>query len=54
MSLNKKLKELEDKIEEEEMDEANTTAAVPGYNTKYAFGKKKDKDVEVVGYKKVK
>ena len=54
MSLNKKLKELEDKIEEEEMDEENTTAAVPGYNTKYAFGKKKDKDVEVVGYKKVK
>ena len=60
MSLNKKLKELEEKFNEdeemteEEMEEGNTTAAVPGYNTPYAFGKKKDKDIEVLGYKKVK
>ena len=55
MSLNKKLKELEDKLKDEELDEANTTADAGGeYNTKYAFGKKKKKDIEVGGYKKVK
>ena len=55
MSLNKKLKELEDNFnEEEEMDEANVTGGGEAYNTPNAFGKKKKKDVEVVGYKKVK
>tara|TARA_B100000424_G_scaffold203252_1_gene160344 strand:- start:451 stop:897 length:447 start_codon:yes stop_codon:yes gene_type:complete len=55
MSLNKKLKELEDKLKEEEVDEANVTGTADGpYNTPYAFGKKKKKDIEVLGYKKVK
>ena len=56
MSLNKKLKELEEKIkEEEDVQEGNVTGAADGpYDTPKAFGKKKKKDVEVVGYKKVK
>ena len=68
MSLNKKLDEHIKRIEEtedswiieygkseEEMKEANVTGAADGpYNTPKAFGKKKKKDVEVVGYKKVK
>ena len=51
MSLNKKLDKMFEadfkKIEEEEIDEANTTVDAGGeYNTKYAFGKKKKKDLE--------
>ena len=54
MSLSKRLKELEDKFNEEEMDEANVTGGGEAYDTPKAFGKKKKKDVEVLGYKKVK
>ena len=61
MSLNKKLDKMFEadfkKIEEEELDEANTTVDAGGeYNTKYAFGKKKKKDLEkgLMGYKVVK
>tara|TARA_R100001015_G_C4634018_1_gene199769 strand:- start:1323 stop:1787 length:465 start_codon:yes stop_codon:yes gene_type:complete len=60
MSLNKKLDKMFEadfkKIEEEELDEANTTVDAGGeYNTKYAFGKKKKKDLEkgLMGYKVV-
>ena len=46
----------------DELDEANTTGTgasfspgnSPAYATPKAFGKKKDKDIEVLGYKKVK
>ena len=49
MSLNKKLDKLFEadfkKIEEEDLDEANTTADAGGeYDTKYAFGKRKKKE----------
>jgi|TARA_R100001463_G_scaffold2225_2_gene9440 hypothetical protein len=60
MSLNKKLdKMLETDFnkEEEEIDEANTTVDAGGeYDTKYAFGKKKKKDLTkgLMGYKPVK
>ena len=61
MSLNKKLDKLFEadfkKIEEEDLDEANTTADAGGeYDTKYAFGKRKKKDLEkgLMGYKVVK
>ena len=61
MSLNKKLDKLFEadfkKIEEEDLDEANTTADAGGeYDTKYAFGKKKKKDYTkgLMGYKVVK
>ena len=45
----------------DELDEANTTGTgasfspgnSPAYATPKAFGKKKDKDIEVLGYKKV-
>ena len=38
-----------------EIEEANVTGTADGpYNTPNAFGKKKKKDIEVVGYKKVK
>ena len=53
MSLNKllekKLKEVE-----EEIEEISVTGGGEAYNTKYAFGKKDDEDIEVAGYKKVK
>ena len=61
MSLNKKLDKLFEadfkKIEEEDLDEANTTADAGGeYDTKYAFGKRKKKDYTkgLMGYKVVK
>ena len=61
MSLNKKLDKLFEadfkKIEEEDLDEANTTADAGGeYDTKYGFGKKKKKDYTkgLMGYKVVK
>ena len=46
----------------DELDEANTTGTgasfspgnSPAYATPNAFGKKKDKDIEVLGYKRVK
>ena len=49
------------KLKEEEIDEANVTGTgtsistgfSPAYATPFAFGKKKDKDIEVLGYKKV-
>ena len=49
------------KLKEEEIDEANVTSTgtsistgfSPAYATPFAFGKKKDKDIEVLGYKKV-
>jgi len=44
------------KLHKEEIDEANTTADAGGeYNTKYAFGKKKKKDLTkgLMGYKPV-
>ena len=49
-------------LEEEELDEQNTVGTgasfspgnSPAYATPKAFGKKKDKDIEVFGYKKVK
>lgn len=34
--------------------EMSTTAGVPGFQTPYAFGKVSDKDIERLGYKKVK
>lgn len=34
--------------------EMSTTAGVPGFQTPYAFGKVSDKDIEQLGYKKVK
>ena len=38
MSLSKRLKEIIDEIiNEEELEEASTTANVPGYQTPYAF-----------------
>ena len=58
MSLESKLREriqeyLLDEISS--MEEASTSANVPGYNTPYAFSKKKNghEDPEVSGYKKV-
>tara|TARA_A100001515_G_scaffold140725_1_gene136777 strand:+ start:863 stop:1321 length:459 start_codon:yes stop_codon:yes gene_type:complete len=61
MSLNKKLDKLFEadfkKIEEEDLDEANTTADAGGeYDTKYAFGKRKKKEYTkgLMGYKVVK
>ena len=60
MSLNKKLDkmfETDFNKEEEEIDEANTTVDAGGeYDTKYAFGKKKKKDLTkgLMGYKPVK
>ena len=55
MSLKNKLDEMEKKYnEEEEVEEANVTGGGEAYDTPYAFGKKKDKDIEVLGYKKVK
>ena len=60
MSLNKKLDKLFEadfkKIEEEDLDEANTTADAGGeYDTKYAFGKRKKKEYTkgLMGYKVV-
>ena len=49
------------KLKEEEIDEANVTGTgtsistgfSPAFATPKAFGKKKDKDIEVLGYKKV-
>ena len=49
------------KLEEEDLDEQNTTGTgasfntgnSPAFATPFAFGKKKDKDIEVFGYKKV-
>ena len=49
------------KLEEDELDEQNTTGTgasfntgnSPAFATPFAFGKKKDKDIEVFGYKKV-
>ena len=46
---------------DEDLDEANVTGTgtsistgdSPAYATPFAFGKKKDKDIEVLGYKKV-
>ena len=57
----KKYPEEYKKLEEKEMDEANvtgtgtsiSTGVSPAYATPFAFGKKKDKDIEVLGYKKV-
>jgi len=67
MSLNKKIDEHIKRIEEtedswiieygkseEEMKEASVTGGGEAYDSKYAFGKKKKKDIEVGGYKKVK
>ena len=58
MSLESKLREriqeyLLDEISS--VEEASTSANVPGYQTPYAFSKKKDghEDPEVAGYKKV-
>ena len=36
-----------------DLDEMNTSAAVPSYSTPKAFGKLKKKDIEQLGYKKV-
>jgi len=53
MSLNKllekKLKEIE-----EELDEMSSTGGGEAYDSKYAFGKLEDDDIEKSGYKKVK
>ena len=56
-------KHLRDNYPEEhrKIDEANTTGTgtsistgeSPAFATPFAFGKKKDKDIEVLGYKKV-
>ena len=63
MSLSNKLKEIIDEIiNEEEIEEASTTANVPGYQTPYAFTgddeeskKKKEKNATAsTGYKMVK
>ena len=63
MSISKKLKEIIDEIvNEEELEEASTTANVPGYQTPYAFTgddeeskKKKEKNATTsTGYKMVK
>ena len=60
MSLNKKLDKMFEsdfkKIEEEDLDEMNTTTSAGGeYDTKYAFGKKTDDDTaQAAGMKKVK
>jgi hypothetical protein len=56
MSLNKKLDELLREIEEEEIEEASTIGGEGSeeYNSKYAFGKTKDKTVNNSGYNKVK
>ena len=63
MSLSKRLKEIIDEIiNEEELEEASTTAQVPGYQTPYAFTgkdeeskKKKEKNATTsTGYKMVK
>lgn len=43
----------ETSLDEEELDEQNTSAAVAPYSTPKAFGKLKDKDIEQLGYKKV-
>jgi hypothetical protein len=43
----------ETSLDEEELDEQNTSAAVASYATPKAFGKLKDKDIEQLGYKKV-
>ena len=55
------IKNLASKINEFELDEQNTTGTgasfsagnSPAYATPKAFGKKRDKDIEVLGYKKV-
>lgn len=45
--------EVDNITEEEEIEEASTTAGVPGYQTPYAFGKGPDDDtIEAMGYKK--
>ena len=58
----KHAKEFRDFLDsEDELDEANVTGTgtsistgdSPAYATPFAFGKKKDKDIEVLGYKKV-
>jgi hypothetical protein len=36
-----------------ELDEMSTTGSVAGYDSPNAFGKQSDKDIEVLGYKKV-
>lgn len=36
-----------------ELDEMSTTSSVAGYDSPNAFGKQSDKDIEVLGYKKV-
>jgi len=59
MSLNKKLEELIKELEEEDIDEANTTGDAGGeYNTPNAFSKSKKEDendnAETAGYRKVK
>ena len=40
----------------QELDEANTSSATPGYSTPFAFGKDKraTKALQRIGYKKVK
>jgi hypothetical protein len=59
MSLNKKLDKMFEsweKYKNEDMDEANATGAVGGYETPKAFGEKEDEkeNAEQLGYKKVK
>ena len=50
MSLKNRLDELIDEL----LDEANATGEGEAYDSKYAFGKLDDEDIEVMGYKKVK
>jgi hypothetical protein len=52
--LHKRLGTIAKMDEEEELDEMSTTAAVPGYQTPFAFDEEemKDSEVEKLGYKK--
>jgi hypothetical protein len=57
----KSIKTKKSNLDDEEIDEANVTGTgtsistgfSPAYATPFAFGKKKKKDIEVLGYKKV-
>lgn len=55
MSLLSKLDEAIDKLmQEEEVDEISTSAGAGAFDSKYAFGKVKKKDIEKFGYTQVK